>query len=285
MTYKEFQLKIQSELLQIYDEEEAANISLILLEESSGKSRHQLRSLQADEIPETHCFKIWRWQSQLMQEQPLQYVLGYADFYGHRFLVNPSVLIPRRETEELVYRVLKSCKGGRHSILDIGCGSGCISISLQLEMPEAAVTAIDISKEALETAEKNAQNLGAGKICFDTCDILNREQWKMLGNYGIIVSNPPYVTESEKAGMHNNVLKHEPALALFVPDENPLKYYEAIGRFGLEHLLTGGQLFLEINESFGAATVKLLENLGYTAVELFKDMQGRDRIINAAKNS
>lgn len=284
MTYKEFHRKTQNELSAIYDEQESENITFMLMEDATGYSRSKLRSLDREEIPETFVFRVYKYLHGLMQHQPVQYALGYTWFYKQKFSVNPSVLIPRRETEELVYRIIKECRGRKVSILDIGTGSGCIAVSLQLEIPDAEITAIDISSEALETAKKNASDLKADKICFDKMDILNESDWSKLGKYDVIVSNPPYITEKEKAEMHNNVLLHEPHQALFVNNGDPLQFYKAIAKFAQTHLKKGGQVFFECNEIYAAQTEKLLNEDGFGQTEVLKDMQGKERIVSGKLN-
>lgn len=284
MAYKEFHRKTQNELSAIYDEQESENITFMLMEDATGYSRSKLRSLDREEIPETFVFRVYKYLHGLMQHQPVQYALGYTWFYKHKFSVNPSVLIPRRETEELVYRIIKECRGRKVSILDIGTGSGCIAISLQLEIPDAEITAIDISADALETAKKNASDLKADKICFDKIDILNESDWSKLGEYDVVVSNPPYITEKEKADMHNNVLLHEPHQALFVKNGDPLQFYKAIARFAQTHLKKGGHVFFECNEIYAAQTEKLLSQNGFAHTEVLKDMQGKERIVSGKLN-
>ncbi len=284
MTYKEFHRKTQNELSAIYDEQESENITFMLMEDATGYSRSKLRSLDREEIPETFVFRVYKYLHGLMQHQPVQYALGYTWFYKQKFSVNPSVLIPRRETEELVYRIIKECRGRKVSVLDIGTGSGCIAVSLQLEIPDAEISAIDISSEALETAKKNASDLKADKICFDKMDILNESDWSKLGKYDVIVSNPPYITEKEKAEMHNNVLLHEPHQALFVNNGDPLQFYKAIAKFAQTHLKKGGQVFFECNEIYAAQTEKLLNEDGFGHTEVLKDMQGKERIVSGKLN-
>jgi len=284
MTYKEFHRKTQNELSAIYDEQESENITFMLMEDATGYSRSKLRSLDQEEIPETFVFRVYKYLHGLMQHQPVQYALGYTWFYKQKFSVNPSVLVPRRETEELVYRIIKECRGRKVSILDIGTGSGCIAISLQLEIPDAEITAIDISAEALETARKNAVALKADKICFDQLDILKETDWGKLGQYDVLVSNPPYITEEEKKDMLPNVLQHEPHSALFVTNHDPLQFYKAITAFAQTHLKKGGYLFFECNEKYAVQIEKLLTQNGFDAVEVLKDMQGKERIVSGKLN-
>ncbi len=281
MTYKEFQQKVTSELASIYDNDEAEQITWMLLEEASGFSRSKLRTLDREEISETFTFRVYKYLHSLMQHQPVQYAFGYAWFYKQKFFVDATVLIPRKETEELVYRVVKEYRGRKASILDIGTGSGCIAVSLQLELPEADVMAIDISSEALKMAKKNAANLNAAKVRFEQLDVLNQSACSGLEKFDAIVSNPPYITEAEKTDMKNNVLLHEPHQALFVPNNDPLQFYKAITALALKHLNKGGMVFLECNESFALQVADLLHQNNFTETEVLKDMQGKDRMVTA----
>lgn len=216
--------------------------------------------------------------------KPVQHVLGEADFFGLRFKVNSSVLVPRSETEELVEWIINSIKTGQigaESILDIGTGSGCIPIALKKNIPAAAVYAVDISEDALHIAKQNCV-LNEVEVNLLQGDVLDKDFKVQHPEFQIIVSNPPYITNNEKEQMHRHVLDHEPHQALFVPDNNPLLFYDAIARFSISNLADGGCLFLEINESFGKETVALLEDKGFTA-ELKQDLQGKDRMIRAFK--
>lgn len=216
--------------------------------------------------------------------KPLQHVLGEADFYGLRFKVNSSVLVPRPETEELVDWILNSIKSeGIPStrILDIGTGSGCIPIALKKNMPSAEVFAIDISEDALKVAQENCV-LNQVQINLLHGDILNADLSIKGQEFNIIVSNPPYIRYSEKEQMHPNVLQHDPHEALFVPNDNPLVFYDSIVQFSLKHLSAGGYLFIEINESLGHETAAMLESKGFKT-ELRQDMQRKDRMIKAVR--
>ncbi|UAJ13432.1 peptide chain release factor N(5)-glutamine methyltransferase [Aquirufa lenticrescens] len=212
--------------------------------------------------------------------EPLQYVMGKTYFRDHLFQVNTDTLIPRPETEELVDLVLRHAPENA-SVLDVGTGSGCIPISLKLERPSLTVEAWDISAGALEMARQNANALKA-EVDFKQQDIF---AWPSSeGTWEVIVSNPPYVTEEEKKEMANHVLDFEPNLALFVPNDDALKYYEALADFALERLHTGGYLCLEINQYFGTQTVELLFSKGFQDVKLIKDFKGNDRMIVAQKS-
>lgn len=216
----------------------------------------------------------------LLRFEPIQYIQGVVSFYGRRFKVGQGVLIPRPETEELVETILK--RAGRDvRILDIGTGSGCIAVTLSCELPDAKVMAWDISEKALALARENNTSLGA-KVTFKQCDVLNVVDTEAVC-YDVLVSNPPYVLECEKQNMERNVLDWEPSLALFVPDHDPLLFYRRIGQLGRELLVSGGQLYFEINRAYGAQTVALLVEQGYKKVELLKDISGNDRIIIAEK--
>lgn len=216
----------------------------------------------------------------LSDGEPLQYVMGKTYFRNHLFQLNSDTLIPRPETEELVELVLSHATDTA-SILDVGTGSGCIPISLKLERPSLSVEAWDISEGALTMARQNATALKA-EVKFKQQDIFD---WPSSeGNWNVIVSNPPYVTEEEKKEMANHVLDYEPHLALFVPNDDALKYYAALADFALERLRQGGYLCLEINQYFGTQTVELLFSKGFQEVKLIKDFKGNDRMIVAKKS-
>lgn len=212
--------------------------------------------------------------------EPIQYVLGEARFLERTFWVTPGVLIPRPETEELVERMLKEVPPASR-ILDIGTGSGCIAVSLALGLPESQVTAWDVSAEALAVASANSAALQA-PVRFELRDVLTYIPGAEE-RYEVIVSNPPYVTEAEKQEMERNVLDWEPALALFVPDADPLRFYRRIAGLGLEMLAAGGKLYFEINRAFGEETVAMLCEAGYRAVRLEKDISHNDRFVIAEK--
>lgn len=212
--------------------------------------------------------------------KPVQQILGETVFYGLPFKITSDVLIPRPETEELVDWIVNHVKDKKESLLDIGTGSGCIPIVLKKNLAHLDVSSIDISSEALKVAKENAQ-LNKVDINLIEGDILNYSTDKM---YDIIVSNPPYIRELEKAEMHENVLAHEPHKALFVSDENPLVFYQAIADFALNNLSPNGYLFFEINEYLWEETLQILIDMRFKNIELKKDMQGKDRMIMARTN-
>lgn len=265
-----------SEKLQpIYGKQEAESLILWLFESFLNKGKMEiLKDENLSEIPEDLESAF----SQLLEKKPIQYILGKAPFYGREFKVNSSVLIPRNETEELVHLIIKENKKLNLRILDIGTGSGCIPISLALEIPSSKIFALDISEEALNVAKENAEMLEAG-VEFLQIDILNDEI--PVKDLDIIVSNPPYVCESEKSLMHENVLNFEPHLALFVTDNDPLIFYKIIAQKAKSILILGGKLYFEINEALGQKVYELLEELGYKEIVILKDLNDKDRIVKA----
>lgn len=291
MTLQQAYEFLVDQLQTIYDKNEAAAITELVLEKLSGLNRKQradaVNLLLDDEA------KLKEMTTELLQHRPVQYVLNEAWFYDLKFEVNESVLIPRPETEELVDWVLKDVKSQKlkvksdnnlpaFTILDIGTGSGCIPITIKKKLPDADVSAIDVSSEALQTATTNAK-LNEVEVKFQTVDFLNEDNWKQLGNYDFIVSNPPYIKSSEADTIHKNVLEHEPHTALFVPDEDALLFYRKIADFALQHLNKNGAVFVEINQLLGKETAALFEQKGFN-VELKKDMSGNERMIKAGLN-
>ena len=219
----------------------------------------------------------------LSHNEPLQYVLGYTEFYGLRLAVRPGVLIPRPETEELVHHIVQLTGSKRVKILDIGTGSGCIAAALASNCPNADVHAADISADALAIASENAL-ANKLKITFSHIDILDwQETADCLADWDIIVSNPPYIRIEEQKLMHANVLNHEPYLALFVSDEDPLIFYRSIAQYGQQSLRSGGQLFFEINEQLAKETADMLGRKGFQNIQIFQDLQGKDRWISCIR--
>ena len=213
---------------------------------------------------------------------PLQYVTGKSYFYDRLFSLNYATLIPRPETEELVSQVLNIIGSDSRDVLDIGTGSGCIAISLALEAPQSQVSAWDVAAEAITKAQENANQLGA-QVTFKQQDVF---AWETdTKTWDIIVSNPPYVLDTEKAEMEAHVLDHEPHLALFVPDEDPLKFYRVIGDMAQERLKPGGYLCFEINRAFGTQNVAMAEAQGFENIQLLKDFHGNDRMLIAQRSS
>ncbi len=274
---------IQQSLHDIYPANEIASVTRLIVEHVCHLHAHQLLTDKDKEISERERKEIEDIVHRLTLHEPIQYVLGHTEFYGMKFKVNPSVLIPRPETEELVERVLADFKEQPDlRVLDIGTGSGCIAISLARRLKQAHVTAVDISPEALDTAQKNAKRLHA-TVQFLEMDILTSRMAHPEIPFGldIIVSNPPYVQQSERDSMDRNVADYEPATALFVPDEEPLLFYQHIAHFGKRKLRRGGRLYVEIHSLFGKQTFDLFRRHRYKKVEVIRDLSGRDRIIKA----
>jgi release factor glutamine methyltransferase len=272
----------KKELTEIYGTDEAGSLTRILFEEYCGLNRTDLVLRKQECISESELLLVYDAIKLLKQHHPVQYIIGKSEFYGLDFFVNPSVLIPRPETEELVAHILKekivSTTVNPLRILDMGTGSGCIAISLKLNIHNSDVTAIDISPDALKTAIENAKQNNAD-VNFVMVDMLNAHLMADLGSFDIIVSNPPYVRESEKKVMQPNVTDHEPSLALFVSDDDPLIFYRAIFSFAALHLLQHGVLLVEINENLGNETIALAEQSGSLTASLIKDINGKDRFV------
>ena len=224
----------------------------------------------------------------LKNNEPIQHILGYSEFYGRKLKCDRRALVPRPETEELVDWIISdwstvNCQQSTINCIDIGTGTGCIALSLAKELPLAKVTALDISIDALSLAHENAEILEVENVNFAEGDILNMDEEHCVARekYAVIVSNPPYVRECEKAEMEANVLEYDPHTALFVSNENPLIFYRAIGEFGLSHLEKDGALYFEINQYLSQETCDLLIAMGYKNVELREDINGNARMIKA----
>ena len=283
MQLNTYKTQFISSLLPVVGEAEAQSFFYLVVE-----NLHQLRRIDLALDPDYKISEaqFQQWESiclRLQNQEPIQYILGSTSFYGLPFTVNPAVLIPRPETEELVEWILKSFAFNRQQttnngqlLLDIGTGSGCIAIALAKNLPEAQVFALDVSDKALETARLNAQR-NAVQIKFISQNIL--ETQKLDQQFDVIVSNPPYVRELEKA----NVLEHEPHLALFVADDDALLFYRKIGELAFDFLTPKGNLFVEINQYLGEDTLQLFRSIGFTNLELKKDLYGNDRMIRASR--
>lgn len=283
MKIKDYRTQFIDVLTPIYDAGEAESFFYLILEEKQKLKRIDL-ALQPDLLFMEGEIVVWNSiLEELKKEIPIQYLLGKTSFYGLDFEVYPNVLIPRPETEELVEWILESQKSKVESqflkILDIGTGSGCIAISLAKNLPNATVSAIDVSEKALATAKKNAQN-NSVNISFINQNILQAEDLKQ--QFDIIVSNPPYVRNLEKEEIKKNVLDNEPHLALFVEDKDALIFYKKIAQLAHKNLTASGMLFFEINQYLGPETVALLQELQFKDIELRKDIYGNDRMIRCS---
>ncbi len=276
----ELQAMVKSELKDLYPPEELDAIVRSLFSHLTGFNASEMVLEKKRVLPESEIHYLQRSVKRLKQYEPLQYITGIVHFYGSEFKVNPAVLIPRPETEELVKWILDNYKdaGDVVRILDIGAGSGCIAITLKKELPEADVHAVDISGEALAVAKENAASLNV-EITFNQVDILDPAARSALPHFNVIVSNPPYVTPADRKTMMRNITNHEPALALFVEKEDPLIFYREIVAFSAGHLAKEGRLYLECNENNAVKVVMMLEKAGFADIELRKDMQGKERMV------
>lgn len=285
MTYSEIWHRIATS----YEDGEARAIARILIEELFGLSYTDIVCGATDHLSADDTLRLDTAVRRIEQGEPLQHVLGYADFCGNHFGVNASVLIPRPETEWLVDEGERLMNGASNAapsapkrILDIGTGSGCIAISLKLRLGEAYVEAWDISEEALRTAESNAKALKA-EVAFCKRDALRAEE--SVAPWDLIVSNPPYICDSERAAMDDNVLLHEPHTALFVPDDDPLRFYRAIARYALRSLNNGGSLLFECNTRYAEATGKMMREMGFEDVTVNDDCFGLPRFVKGSSPS
>jgi len=283
MTIQQSYKQLLFQLYEMYGDREAANIADIVIENITGFKKVDRLINKQFLLNEEQLQLLNDYTNELLKHKPVQYVLNEVWFAGMKLYVDENVLIPRPETEELVEWIVKtvaSRKSQVASILDIGTGSGCIPVALKKKLLSVEVHALDISEEALTVAKRNAVTQQT-EINFHLLNILDKNLWRQLPKFDIIVSNPPYVTQGEASSMQKNVLQYEPHLALFVDDEDAMKFYKAIAEFGLKHLNENGQLFFEINEMMGKQICDLLNQYRYLNIELKKDLQNKDRMIKA----
>ena len=271
------------DLLNRYDKNEAEQLLTILIEHFFSITRIQLIMKPNLRISESEILKLHMAVKELKKYKPIQYITGAAEFHDLKLKVNPDVLIPRPETEELVQLINNIEKAKNLKVLDIGTGSGCIAISISILLNSANVHASDISESAIKVAQNNAI-INNVEVNFHNHDIFDIKQsiCKKNGNpimFDIIISNPPYVTQNDKTKMQSNVIDYEPHNALFVSNKKPLVYYDAIIQFAKKQLVSGGRIYFEINESLGNQMVALLEKHNFINVELKKDLSGRDRFV------
>lgn len=280
MTLNSYKKWFNEQLQHLYDADEIKSMLTIVAYEVLGLSRVDLVLKDNESLSEAQIVQLNNVLSQLQQEIPIQYIFEKAYFYGYEFKVSPATLIPRRETEELVEWVLSemNCQPEKKwRVLDIGSGTGCIPITIKKEFPLAEVFAMDISTEALKIAKENAEKLNASVIFIEQ-NILTTEQ---LDSYDIIISNPPYVRNLEKAGIKKNVLDYEPHLALFVEDNDPLVFYLKIAQLAQKSLTENGLLFFEINQYLGEEMQQMVSEY-FKTIELRKDLQGNDRMMKCS---
>jgi release factor glutamine methyltransferase len=276
-TIKDIKLYLNKELIEIYPQSEINALSSIILMTVLKVSRLHVFAMPEDPVSGKQVNEIINICRELKNGKPLQYILGGTSFYNCRINLNPDVFIPRPETEELVDLIIRENRGFTGTILDAGTGSGCIAIALAVNLPGTKVTGIDINEGAIKISKENAI-LNKANVSFFTTDIFNPDPGSM-NDIQIIVSNPPYIRESEKKRMSKNVLDYEPHTALFVSDSDPLVYYRAILTLAETTLIPEGKIYFEINEAMGEAMVQLLEGSGYSGVRIIKDINGKERII------
>lgn len=281
---------MNDQLQALYPPEEIRGFIRIILEKVCGLSNNQQILCKDKQIPENEKNRIYEIVDRLKMMEPLQYIFGETEFYSYRLAVNPSVMIPRPETEELVDMIIKSdyinarSKRLSFSILDVGTGSGCIIIALANHFRECFAEAVDISIPALELASRNSFQYDES-ILFKNIDILDTENFikNSIYKFDLIVSNPPYIKKNEKAAMSANVLDYEPHQALFVPSTKPIIYYEAIADFALKKLKSGGMIFFEINPLCCKLIVNMLHKKGFTNTSVIRDLSGKERFITIIK--
>ena len=280
MKLKEAIEQLREGLAGVADPQEVQAMIRVICEDVFNYDPVDVALRQESELPDFAPQRVAEIIARLQRHEPLQYILGTARFHGHRFKVTPAVLIPRPETEQLVDLIIEENPGSDLRVLDMGTGSGCIAISLARALKFARVDALDVSRDALAVARDNAASLKI-KVRFFESDILAPQP---AATYDIIVSNPPYITWSERELMERNVKDYEPAQALFVPDNDPLLFYKAIASYAKRSLEKGGRLYLEINQRFGAEVKRLLEDCGFDEVRIIVDSFGKDRFAVAVKS-
>ena len=287
---------LRRQLRTLYSAGECDAIAAWVFEKVTGLSRAERLQQRDKPLHAEQLHRLTAIVKQLQAHQPVQYILEESYFYGMLLYIDDNVLIPRPETEELVHWIVQDVKAARKDvfdektnaadktnslrILDVGTGSGCIALALKNAMPKAEVWGCDSSDSALNVARRNGAALDI-RVDFQSLDFLDGAQWAGLPMFDIIVSNPPYITQKESDSMPPHVVRYEPHAALFVPDEAPLLFYEALALFGKEKLHDGGAVYVEIHEDRGSDVVQLFQNAMYAYVQLMKDMQGKDRMVRA----
>ncbi|HEY0751046.1 MAG TPA: peptide chain release factor N(5)-glutamine methyltransferase [Chitinophagaceae bacterium] len=300
MKMQEAEQWLRKELLPLYGEGEATAMTNMIMEHLTGLER-PARLQKKDEPLNVHqLHHLTEINQRIQRHEPVQYIIGETWFAGMKLYVDKNVLIPRPETEELVQWIVQDVKTAgidvfqkkedeadlttTLKILDVGTGSGCIALALKKQMPKAEVWGCDISEEALNVARRNGSDLDI-RVDFQGVDFLDRDQQKFLPTADIIVSNPPYVPAKDRESMHHNVKDHEPSLALFVSDDDPLVFYKALAEFGKHRLHNNGSIYCEVYENLGDEVVQLFRYQGYNPIEMRKDMQGKNRMVKAVYNN
>lgn len=288
MTLRDATFSLLQKLRTIYDEGEASSITELVMETLTGSTRTERMLYKHAELTTGEETRLAAVTQRLLNHEPVQYVLNEAWFGGMRFYVDEQVLIPRPETEELVNWMIAEIRSrGKTSlplkILDIGTGSGCIPVTLKVRVQDAEIWSCDKSEQAMDVARRNAAAMDAG-INFRQLDFLDREQRILLPTFDMIISNPPYIPETDRNTLAPNVRNYEPSMALFVPDNDPLVFYRAIAEFGSTHLAPGGVMFMEIHEDRSRATEEIFRSAGFVA-ESRKDMQGKQRMLKVLRSS
>lgn len=273
----------KNELKDLYDDKELNNIILWTLEHYTGLPKTRLLVQKEYRVSESVLLKIKFAINDLKKFRPIQYILGETEFCNLNFIVNENILIPRPETEELVKWITDDNKGSDClSLLDIGTGSGCIAISISNIMKNWKIDGFDISEKAVEAAVENNKRNNSS-VSFSVFDILNKSNWDKAGNYDIIVSNPPYIPQKEKASMSKNVTEFEPDIALFVPDDSPFVFYEKISDFASEKLNNNGQVYFEIHENYSQELLRIFEKKNFKEVQIRNDINKKPRMIKLQK--
>lgn len=286
MNLKELKTYFISSIKNLYPSEEVLSFFNLLADKQLGLSRIEIALQPEKEISKVEKLEFDKAISRLENFEPIQYILGDTEFFGLPFRVDNNVLIPRPETEELVDWIVDKTQNNEATIIDIGTGSGCISISLAKHLPKTKVYGLDVSADALQVAKQNAE-LNKVDVTFVKADVLDENSWEMIFKdvkFDTIVSNPPYVRVLEKKLMKPNVVKHEPDIALFVEDEDPLLFYRKIAQLSKIYLKPEGALYFEINEYLSKEMKEMLEFEGFKGVEIRKDIFKKDRMIKCMKN-
>lgn len=281
LTYAEIIHRMKCAAAPHYDEREAHTIALWAVEALTGADRMRLLVDARDEVEQIDMEEVARFERELAAARPIQYIIGTAEFCDLQFAVGEGVLVPRPETEELVRWIAEECPTAS-KVLDIGTGSGAIAVSLAKLLPQAEVTAMDISEVALDYAARNAESNGV-QVRVMKGDALS-DWWREFEELDVVVSNPPYVPESDRATMHRNVRDYEPELALFVPDDDLLRFYRAIAEGAAHALRKGGALFFEIYENAAEQMVEMLTEQGWAEIELRRDFNDKNRMIRCRKS-